>query len=54
MRECDNSKNICKQQLPIVYISSNNVGFSNNVVESDTGFVAPKGVLFLLNFKKTM
>ena len=26
MRECDKSKNTCKQQLPIVYMSFNNVG----------------------------
>ena len=26
MRECDKSKNTFKQQLPIVYISFNNVG----------------------------
>ena len=26
MRECDKSKNTCKQQIPIVYMSFNNVG----------------------------
>ena len=26
MRECYKSKNTCKQQLPIVYMSFNNVG----------------------------
>ena len=26
MRECDKSKNTCKHQLPIVYMSFNNVG----------------------------
>ena len=26
MRECDKSKNTCKQQLPLVYMSFNNVG----------------------------
>ena len=26
MRECDKSKNTCKQQLPIVYMSFNNDG----------------------------
>ena len=26
MRECDKSKNTCKQQLPIVYMSFNNFG----------------------------
>ena len=26
MRGCDKSKNTCKQQLPIVYMSFNNVG----------------------------
>ena len=26
MRDCDKSKNTCKQQLPIVYMSFNNVG----------------------------
>ena len=26
MRECDKSKNTCKQQLPNVYMSFNNVG----------------------------
>ena len=26
MKECDKSKNTCKQQLPIVYMSFNNVG----------------------------
>ena len=26
MRECDKSKNTCKQQLLIVYMSFNNVG----------------------------
>ena len=26
MRECDKSKNTCKQQLPIFYMSFNNVG----------------------------
>ena len=26
MRECDKSKNTCKQQLPIIYMSFNNVG----------------------------
>ena len=26
MRECDKSKNTCKQQLPIVYMALNNVG----------------------------
>ena len=32
MRECDKRKNTCKQQLPIVYMSFNNVGhLCNNV-----------------------
>ena len=31
MRECDKGKNTCKQQLPVVYMSFNNVGNFNNV-----------------------